>query len=162
MLERVQQSKDYTKFVRFLYYLNITRSQNDEWFRANLYMKSNIKDVEAIAHKSSTRSSHKKKKYASNRPDTQQQSSLLASAWSLANAWSNKTAHDFDIPYLGITSCTQSPTANRRQTMASQTFAVLTHLLRVFEEFYHVWLRAKYINSSIVWSSANRTKFIGT
>ena len=29
--------------------------------------------------------------------------------------------------------------------MASQTFAVLTLLLRVFEEFYHVWLRAKYI-----------------
>ena len=110
-------------------------------------MKSNIKDVEAMAHKSSTRSSHKKKKYIHQIDITV---FLAASALSLANAWGNKTAHDFDIPYLGITSCTQSPTANRRQTMASQTFAVLTLLLRVVEEFYHVWLRAKYINSSIV------------
>ena len=94
-------------------------------------MKSNIKDVEAIAHKLSTRSSHKKKN-------------------SLPNAWGSKIAHDFDIPYLVITFCTQSPTANRRQTMASQTFPVLTLLLRVFEEFYHLWLQAKYINSSIV------------
>ena len=79
-------------------------------------MKSNSKHVESIAHKLSTRYSHKKKKYISNRHNS---SSLPPARDHL-----QKSAHDFDIPYLGITSCTQSPTANRRQTMASQTFAV--------------------------------------